>query len=68
MSFYNFRVFRVKEYCGCFMLKIPRVKHESRGISVEQIDHYGGSYGLFPPTIMEPRVLSGRLRHVQCSG
>ena len=50
------------------MLKIPRVKHESRGISVEQIDHYGGSYGLFPPTIMEPRVLSGRLRHVQCSG
>ena len=50
MSFCNFRVFRVKEYCGCFMPKMPRVRHESRGIMVEQIDHYGGSYGPFPPT------------------
>ena len=51
MSFCNFRVFWVKEYCGCFMPKMPRVRHESRGISVEQIDHYGGSYGPFPPTL-----------------
>ena len=32
------------------MPKMPRVRHESRGIAVEQIDHYGGSYGPFPPT------------------
>jgi len=51
MSFCNFRVFWVKEYCGCFMPKMPRVRHESRGIAVEQIDHYGGSYGPFPPTL-----------------